>query len=185
MDGKLLFFSAFLKNPKEIGSVVPSSKFLVNDLLECVDFENAKHIVEYGSGTGRITNEILKRARPDAKILCFEINRKLYSYLKRSLKDRRVIIINDSAENIAKHLKILGIPEIDYVISGLPFSNLSDKKKITIISETEKTLKSEGRFVIYQYFKDFRKYLYDYFSNVSTKFVALNIPPCVIYVCWK
>ncbi|MBI2658253.1 methyltransferase [Candidatus Woesearchaeota archaeon] len=185
MDEKLLFFSTFLKNPKEIGSVVPSSKFLVNELLKCVDFKSAKYIVEYGSGTGRITREILKRASPGARILCFETNKRLYNYLKRSIKDKRVTIINDSAENIIRHLKRLGIPKIDYAISSLPFSNLSYKKKITIISETEKTLNRDGRFVIYQYFKDFRKYLYEYFSNISTKFVALNIPPCVVYICGK
>lgn len=185
MDEKILFFSAFLKYPKEIGSVIPSSKFLIKELLKNIDFENAKYIVEYGSGTGCITSEILKKASKDARILCFETNSGLYSYLKRSIKDERVIIINDSAENIQKHLKKFGIREVDCVISCLPFSNLTHSKKITIIRETEKTLKDEGRFVIYQYFKGFRKYLYDYFSNISTRFVALNIPPCVVYVCEK
>lgn len=185
MDDKLLFFSAFLKHPKEIGSVVPSSRFLVKEILKDVNFKNAKYIVEYGSGTGRVTKDILKRARKDAKILCFEINSRLYNYLKKSIKDKRVIIINDSAENIKKHLKKLSIPKIDYAISGLPFSNLSDSKKITIIRETKETLKNDGRFVTYQFFKDFRKYLYHYFSNISTKFVTLNIPPCIVYICGK
>lgn len=185
MDEKILFFSAFLKYPKEIGSIIPSSKFLIKELLKNIDFENAKYIVEYGSGTGCITSELLKKARKDTKILCFETNKRFCSYLKKLINDERLIIINDSAENIMKHIKRLDIPKIDYVVSGLPFSTLTPKRKITIIKETKKTLRDEGRFVIYQYFKGFRKYLYDYFSSISTKFVALNIPPCVVYVCEK
>ena len=76
MDGKLLFFSTFLKYPKEIGSIIPSQKFLTDEILKNIDFKNARYIAEYGPGTGCITEELLKRARKDAKILCFETNRK-------------------------------------------------------------------------------------------------------------
>ena len=185
MDAKLLFFSTFLKYPKEIGSVIPSSKFLSDEVLKNVDFKNAKYIVEYGPGTGSITLQILKRARKDARIFCFETNKKFCSYLRKNLRDKRLTIINDSAENIKIHLKKFGIPQIDYVISGFPFSALTDAKKITIIKETKNTLKNSGRFVIYQYLSYFRKYLYNYFSKISVKFVPFNIPPCFVYVCEK
>ncbi len=185
MDGKLLFFSAFVKYPKEIGSIVPSSKFLINEVLKNIDFENAGHIAEYGPGTGCITTEMLKRARKDAKILCFEINKKFCRYLKKNIKDQRLIIINDSAENIKKYLKKFGIQKIDYVVSGLPFSALPNSKKNAIIKETKNTLKYKGKFVIYQFLNNFKKYLYYYFSDISTKFVPLNIPPCFVYICEK
>ena len=184
MDDKILFFSAFLKYPKEIGSVAPSSKFLTDEILQHIDFKNAKYIAEYGSGTGRITTEILKRARKDAKILCFEINAKFCSYLRKNIKDDRLIIINDSAENVKKYLKKLDIPKIDCVVSGLPFTNLNVNKKYAIIKETKNTLNASGKFIVFQFFlNNFKKYLYNYFSNISTKFVPLNIPPCFVYVC--
>ena len=71
MDDKLLFFSAFLRYPKEIGSIMPSQKFLTDEILKNIDFKNARCIAEYGPGTGCVTNQILKKARKDAKILCF------------------------------------------------------------------------------------------------------------------
>ena len=185
MDEKILFFSTFIKYPKEIGSVIPSSKFLINEILKNIDFKNARYIVEYGSGTGRITAEILIRARKDAKILCFETNKKFYTYLKKKINDERLIIINDSAENIKKYIKKFSIPKIDYVISGLPFSSLTVNKKCVIIEETKDTLKSEGKFVIYQFLNNFKKHLYNYFSKISIKYVPLNIPPCFVYVCEK
>ena len=185
MDEKLLFFSAFIEYPKEIGSIVPSSKFLINEVLKNIDFENARYIAEYGPGTGRITTEILKKARKDAKILCFEVNKKFCGYLRRKINDKRLIIINDSAENIKKYFKRFNISKIDYIISGLPFSVLPDNEKLIIIEETKNMLRKYGKFVVYQYLNNFKKYLYNYFSNISTKFVPLNIPPCFVYVCEK
>ena len=186
MEDKLLFFSAFMRYPKEIGSVVPSSKFLTEEILKNIDFKKAKYIVEYGPGTGRMTKEILKRARKDVKLLCFEINKKFYNYLRKNIKDKRLIIINDSAENVNKYIKKYNIKKIDYVISGLPFTNLNINKKYLIIKETKDTLKINGKFLVFQFFlNNFKKYLYDYFSNISIKFVPLNIPPCFVYVCEK
>jgi len=185
MHDSLLFFSTFLKYPKQIGSVVPSSKFLIDSLLEDIDFKNAKCVVEYGSGTGRVTKEILKRARKDAKIVCFEINRKFYKYLSNNVKDKRAVLINDSAENIKRHLRSLGIEKADYVVSGLPFSNFPDNKKCAIMGETRSTLKNNGKFVFYQFFVKFNRHLNHYFSKISTSFMPLNIPPCFVYVCEK
>lgn len=185
MDDKILFFSTFLKYPKEIGSVIPSSKFLIGKLLDNINFDKAKCIVEYGPGTGCITTEILKRAGKDCKILCFEINKNMYDYLKKSLKDERLILINDSAENIKMHIKNLKIKKVEYVISGLPFSNLSKHKKIIIIKETKNSLKNDGKFVVYQFVSNVRKNLSYYFSKISTKFIPLNLPPMFVYVCEK
>ena len=185
MDEKILFFSNFLKYPKEIGSIVPSSRFLINELLKNINFENASAIVEYGPGTGCITAEILKRARWDAKLLCFETNKKFCRYLRNKIKDERLIIVNDSAENVNIYLKKFKIREIDCVISGLPFSMLPDYTKNIIINETKNTLKSNGKFVIYQFLNNIGKYLCSYFSKISTRFVPLNLPPCFVYICEK
>lgn len=185
MDEKLLFFSTFIRYPKEIGSVIPSSRFLVNELMRSIDFKNAKCIVEYGPGTGTITLEILKRAKKDARLLCFETNRKFCNYLRKNIKDDRLTVINDSAENIKRHVNNSGISKVDYVISGLPFSTLPEGKKSAIIEQTKGTLKSEGKFVVYQFLSSFKKSISSYFSRISTKFVPLNIPPCFVFVCEK
>ena len=185
MDKNILFFKTFLKDPKEIGSIIPSSRFLIKDLLKNIDFKNATCIVEYGPGTGCITLEILKKARKDAKIFCFEINKKLYKYLKENIKDERLIIINESAENIKKSLKKHKISKVDYVVSGMPFSTIPDNKKHIIIQETKSALKANGKFVIYQFLNNFKNHLSSYFSKISTGYVTLNIPPCFVYICEK
>ncbi len=185
MDKQILFFKSFLESPKETGSVIPSSIFLVNQMLKDVDFKAAECIVEYGPGTGCITSEILRRAGKDTKIICFETNKRFCNYLKKNFKDKRLVLINDSAENIDSNLNNLGITQVDYVVSGLPFANFPDSTKNNIIRETKNALKPGGRFVTYQYLNNLKKFLSKSFPKISTKFVAFNIPPCFVYVCEK
>ena len=45
---RLLFARAFLKNPVMLGSVIPSSRFLIKGVLGPIDWRKANVIVEYG-----------------------------------------------------------------------------------------------------------------------------------------
>ncbi len=182
---RFIFLNTFLKNPKQIGSITPSSRFLKNSMLKNINFRKAKYIVEYGAGTGILTREILAKTRKDAIIFCFEVNKKLYKYLKNSFNDPRLFIINDSAENIKKYLESYNIPEIDYILSSLPFSNLSRQKKVRIITATLEVLNNSGKFILYRYSNNFKQYLQYYFRKISTIFVPLNLPPTFVYVCQK
>ena len=60
MNSKLKFISNFIKNPKEVAAISTSSRYIINKIIENIDFENAACIVEYGPGVGTITKEILK-----------------------------------------------------------------------------------------------------------------------------
>ena len=48
----LLFARNFLKHPRMLGSLIPSSRFLIDEVLQAVDWANARVIVEYGPGGG-------------------------------------------------------------------------------------------------------------------------------------
>ena len=49
-----LFARNFLKSPLMLASVVPSSSFLVNDMMSQVDRDRARVLVEYGPGVGHV-----------------------------------------------------------------------------------------------------------------------------------
>src|SRR3569833_1933751 len=70
----LLFASNFFRHPRMPGSIVPSSRFLIRQLLEPVDWSQARVSVEYGPGVGVITSEVLRRMRPDALLIAIETN---------------------------------------------------------------------------------------------------------------
>mgnify|MGYP003293768208 CR=1 FL=1 len=48
-----------------LGSLIPSSRFLVNHVLAEVDWQRARVFLEYGPGVGTFTGEILRRLKPD------------------------------------------------------------------------------------------------------------------------
>lgn len=49
-----------------LGSVIPSSRYLIRQLLRDVQWDRIRVIVEFGPGVGTISREILERMRPDA-----------------------------------------------------------------------------------------------------------------------
>jgi phospholipid N-methyltransferase len=51
----LLFARNFFRHPRMLGSIVPSSRFLIKQLLEPIDWAQAHVIVEYGPCVGCIT----------------------------------------------------------------------------------------------------------------------------------
>jgi hypothetical protein len=86
---RLMFARTFFRFPTLLGSVIPSSRFLVNDLLNQIRWEKARVIVEYGPGIGTITQEFLKRMRPDAELVAIELNEEFVTFLRNKIADPR------------------------------------------------------------------------------------------------
>ena len=54
------FLRGFLKNPVMVGSVIPSSRILIDKMLGPVDWAETRLFVEYGPGVGTFTRPILE-----------------------------------------------------------------------------------------------------------------------------
>ena len=185
MNEYLLMISSFIKKPKETGAIAPSSKFLTKEIIRSIDFNNSDCIVELGSGLGTFTKSILKKTKPNAKLLCFEINSKFCEYLKSNINDRRLVLINSGAEGIKNSLKKFGVKKADCIVSGLPFKNFPYAKKKRILIGIKNSLKDGGRFVLFQYTNGLNPMLKSCFKKVRRKFVPFNVPPSFVYVCVK
>ena len=184
MNSKMMFFSNFLSNPKEVAAIAPSSKYLIRRILGHVALEDAECLVEYGPGVGTVTNALLKNMGEDAKLVCFETNQKFCKFMNENIKDDRLIVVNDGAENLENHLKRLNIGGIDYAFSGLPFTLIEPKSKKKIINKTRDMLKQGGKLLVYQQYSAMtRKYLKIYFKNIRTELELRNMPPSYVFVC--
>ena len=106
----LLFGRNFLKHPRMLGSVIPSSRFLVNRLLAPVDWTRARVIVEYGPGVGTVTTEILRRMAPDAVLVAIETNADFVRFLRRRIHDPRLRLVHGSAANADDESRVLAPP---------------------------------------------------------------------------
>src|SRR5512142_3494380 len=110
MSARTVFARNFFRNPRMLGSVIPSSRFLVKHLLRDIDWSAARVIVEYGPGVGTITGEILRRMRRDAALLVFEINDEFVRVLGQRFADPRVRVVHRSAADVVAVLGELGLP---------------------------------------------------------------------------
>lgn len=164
------FLWEFFKNPGQIGAVATSSKWLAEQMGRHI---NSKNVAELGGGTGSVTHRILKYLPEDGHLTCLEINPRLCNYL-RKIKDDRLEVVNDDAENLGKYLN-----GSDCVVSCLPLTVFNKTKREKILAASSRA----KRFIQFQYSPFLRKELGRHFSRVRTRFVLLNIPCAFVYIC--
>jgi phosphatidylethanolamine/phosphatidyl-N-methylethanolamine N-methyltransferase len=180
---KKTFIKQFWKERKMVGAVRPSSRFLTEKMLENISFSDSKVIVELGPGTGVFTRKIIERMSDKTTLLVFELNEMFYEQLKKEFQDKRVILINDSAEKLAHYLKENHLENADAIISSLPLSNFSNELKIKVVRAIYKNLKQQGKYIQYQYSTQGKKLLSTFFKKIEISFTPLNIPPAFVYTC--
>lgn len=178
-----LFARNFLKYPSMLGSVIPSSPFLVNDLVGQVDWNRARVIVEFGPGVGTITREALKRMRSDAVLIVIELNHDFVHYLRATVRDPRLRVVHGSAANVRLILTQHGFPSADYIISSIPYSLIPGPLRQEIVAESRHALKAGGSFLVFQYNRTLLPYLKSSFSSVRQNFQLFNILPALIFHC--
>jgi phospholipid N-methyltransferase len=179
----LRFALNFFRYPYMLGSLVPSSRFLVDDVMARVDWKKAKVIVEYGPGVGTITQEVLKRMRPDATLIAIELNPNFFRVLEEEIQDPRFRVVHGSALNVRQVLTELNLPNADYIISGIPFSTMQASLRRGIAHEARQALQPEGALVVYQFTRVALPYLESNFTSVRRAFQPWNILPAHIFYC--
>jgi phosphatidylethanolamine/phosphatidyl-N-methylethanolamine N-methyltransferase len=179
------FIKQFWKNKKSIGAMRPSSRILTDKMLQNIPFKRTKVFVELGPGTGVFTKEILSQMSDDSLLFVFEVNDEFFSNLQKKLKDKRCILIHDTAENISVHLNERGIEKADVIVSSLPLANFEEGLRTDILKTAYENLQENGKFIQYQYSLQAKNILTDIFSQVNIDFTLWNLPPAFIYTCCK
>jgi phospholipid N-methyltransferase len=182
---RLLFALNFFRHPFMLGSIWPSSRYLVDEVLRPIDWERAQVIVEYGPGVGTITAEILRRMRPDAHLVAIETNEAFVKALKSwfSDSDPRLHVVNESAADVGSILKRLNLPLAQYVVSGIPLGSMPEAVRADIVAKTRLALAPGGQFLVYQFTSRVLPVLQRTFEDVSRSMEKRNIPPAHLFVC--
>lgn len=184
-QARLLFARNFFRYPKVLGSLVPSSPFLVDQVLRHIDWSSARVIVEYGPGVGTFTREILRRMRPDAQLIAIELNADFVEYLGARYPDPRLCVFSGSALEVDACLRALGHADADAIVSGIPFSTIDLEIRERILNKSSQALGPGGRFLVYQFSRAVLPHLRENFREIREEFVPLNILPARIYRCTK
>jgi phospholipid N-methyltransferase len=177
------FLRSFVRDWRTIGSVTPSSRYLVGAMLDEIDFGRVRRVVEYGPGTGVFTGEILRRLRPDGELLVLDTEAHFIEDLNQKFADRRLIAVRGSAASIERHLAALGWDGAEVIISGIPYTAMPQELREGILGASAAALAPDGLFVAYQYSPYIRPLLGRLYRRVETHWVARNVPPAFFFVC--
>jgi len=179
------FLRGFLKNPVMVGSVIPSSRVLIERMLGPVDWANTKLFVEYGPGVGTFTRPVLEQLGPDAKLVTIDTNPDFTHYLKESIDDPRLVPVTGSAADVEKILADRGLGSADYVLSGLPFSTLPPGVGDDIAEATAKVIRPGGAFLVYQFSPKVLDFIKPHFEPIKRGFEWINVPPATLFWAYK
>ncbi len=179
------FLMGFVKHPRMVGSVIPSTRILIDKMLEPVDWESTKLFVEYGPGVGTFTQQVLDRLAPDATLLTNDTNPDFTAYLNGKITDSRLDAVTGSAANVRRIMAERGFSEADFILSGLPFSTLPSGVGPRIAAETAEAIRPGGAFLVYQFSPKVCQYIDPHFDRIDRGFEWRNIPPATLFWAWK
>ena len=180
-DDRRAFLRGFLAHPREVGSVVPSSRFLERLLVRAAGIAQARTIVELGPGTGGTTRAMLRAAGPHARLLAIELSPQFHGRLRRQLADARLLLKLGSAEQIEDFLGDSRLPPPDAVVSGIPFSTMPAEVADRIAAAVARCLAPGGRFVAYQVRAHVAGFVAPYLGEPETSWEWRNVPPVRVF----
>lgn len=179
------FLKGFLMEPSQVGSIIPSSRFLEQRIVEAADLTAARRVVELGPGTGGTTRTFLQHLGPDAQLLSIELS-PFFHELLGEIEDPRFINHLGSAEDLAEILAQHGMGQPDVVISGIPFSKMPEEVGTRVAQAVKHSLAEGGRFVAYQFRRDVAGITTPVMGEpASCKLEVRNIPPMRVYTWFK
>lgn len=164
--------------------MLPTGKRSARKIIGMIP-EHAKVIVEYGPGTGPISQAIVREGKlnDDGMLILIEKSPKMAAYLRRKfLGDPRIRVFCDSAENVGNILRQCDATHADCILASIPFSVIPDAVRTSIMRATRDALGHDGVFIVFLYKKRVGKYLRETFSDVMEESYFKRASPLRVFV---
>jgi phosphatidylethanolamine/phosphatidyl-N-methylethanolamine N-methyltransferase len=144
-----LFFRRWVKNPLQMGSIVPSSPALCSRVARHTHYTQDEAVIELGAGTGVVTQALLHSGLRPERLFVVEIVRDMAEHLRAELPAGAHVIEGD-----ARRLPSL-IPgewhgKIGTVVVGIPLVLLPFSEQRRFIDAIEAVAPGRG-FILYSY----------------------------------
>jgi phospholipid N-methyltransferase len=178
------FFQAFMKSPRVVASVVPSSAFLKRRIVEAAGLPRARVVVELGAGTGGTTLSLLEAMAESSHLIAIERTADFVPGLE-AIDDARFEVVHGCASSIGRVLSERGHGGADAVISGIPFSTMPPELCREIVEAIHDSLTPGGRFVAYQFTDAVDRYMRPVMGKPAIQHEVLNVPPMRIFTWQK
>lgn len=175
------FFRAWLRDPKRIAAIAPSSATLARAMTASIA-PSCAPVIELGPGTGVFTEALLRRGVPEDRIALVEIGEEF----ARALRQRFPLatLVQHDASRLGT-VRFFDGELAGAVISGLPLLSMTPARVRRVLQDAFCRLRPDGAF--YQFTYGFRcpvpPRLLERLGLKATRIaVALrNLPPAAVY----
>lgn len=147
--GRRQFFGSWLRHPRHVGAILPSSRALGRLMAAQLDPQRCGAVVELGGGTGAITREILAAGIHPRRLLVLERD----PHFHRILRERfpGVKVVEGDAAVLGDVIRDNGTGPVNAVVSGLPMLNFPAEVQSAILRGAFEQMDDDGFFVQFTY----------------------------------
>ncbi len=139
-----LFLRQLLNNPRQISAIAPSSPRLARAMAEGLGPHSGR-VVEFGPGTGRLTEAILAAGVAPRDLTLFEMNEDFVQHLRRRFPG--VEVVHGPAQMASQTV----LPGVARVVSGLPLLSMPPALRAAIVGAAFDVLAPGGEYVQFTY----------------------------------
>lgn len=176
-----LFLKRWLKDPRGIGAIAPSSRQLGAAMAALIPPSSHGPVIELGGGTGVITRALLDAGIPPERLIVIERDEGLHAILCHSFPAIR--IVRGDAAGLGQLLRPLGIAQASAVVSGLPLLNMQKHVRRSIVDESFALLEPGAPFIQFTYglSSPIPRHEFGISGEVKRR-VFNNLPPAAVWV---
>jgi phosphatidylethanolamine/phosphatidyl-N-methylethanolamine N-methyltransferase len=180
---EIRFFKGWVKNPKNVGSVIPTSELMAKRMASVVDTHSGLPVLELGPGTGVITRAILQRGLRQDQLYCVEYSPEFAKKLRQDFEGAH--IVEGNAFDLETTLGSAHGLTFDCVVSALPLLSFPRAMRIELMHDLLSRIPA-GRPVV--------QFSYGPLSPVPPmagvtvrhlEFIFRNVPPAQIWTYRK
>lgn len=142
MGHRWLFFRRWLGNPRQMGSIVPTSAAVCRLLADQVCLSPHDHVIEVGAGTGVVSQALLEAGIAPERLLLLEIDPTMADLLR--VRFPGVHVVNGDAMNLGAHLPTEFQGRVSHVICGVPLMLLAFETQRRFVEMVERIAPGKG-----------------------------------------
>lgn len=180
-DENRTFFQQWLRRPKEMGSITPSSRYFARAIARNVSLTDDQVLLELGAGTGSVTRHLINAGIPAKQIVSVELDPAFQPMLNKIHPDLRVF--EGDCTKIDEILAANQIENVGTIVCGIPMVTAPIEFQRTLFGKCFELLPEDG-FILQLSYSPFSPIPHKKLGLCASvcEFVLRNIPPAHL---WK
>ena len=145
---RLQFLSAWFRNPRQAGALLPSGASLAQAMAAPVD-PGRGLVIELGVGTGAITRALIARGVTPEQLILVEKDPALFGEMERRFPG--VVALQGDAAHLGRLLSRAGAGRPGTLVSSLPLLSMKRRQRLRVLLQMFSVLGVGGELVQFTY----------------------------------